>query len=84
MRWQLNGPWPVRGGAWCIPAGTIVGDGGIPASELPMPMPLNAEAMDEASALQMLHWYPPEHWHLIKFVHGINRDAVIAKRWGRK
>jgi hypothetical protein len=40
--------------------------------------------MDAAAALMMLRWYPSEHWHLITFVHGIDRAAVIAKRWGHK
>ena len=73
-----------------IPAGTIISAGEAPnyqanpLAELPKPLPLNAEALDEDAALQMLYWHCPELWHHIKFVAGIDRDAVIAKRWGRK
>jgi hypothetical protein len=88
MRWQLGGDWPV--GARCIPAATIISAGeapnyqAIPLAELPKPLPLNAEALDEDAALQMLYWHPPELWHQIKFVAGIDRTAVIARRWGRR
>jgi len=67
MRWQLGGDWPV--GARCIPAATIISAGeapnyqAIPLAELPKPLPLNAEALDEDAALQMLYWHPPELWH---------------------
>ena len=85
MRWQIGGQgWPIAGGARLIPAGTIVGDGGIPLKELPMPLPIDAEAMDADAALQMLEWYGSELWHQIKFVAAVNRDAVIARRRGRK
>jgi hypothetical protein len=56
---MLMGDWPVQGGARCIPAGTIVGDGGIPTSELPM-LPINAMAMDDEAARLMRQLYPTE------------------------
>jgi hypothetical protein len=51
---------------------------------LPSPLPLNAEALDNDAALQMLYWYEPALWHHIVFASGIDRDAVIARRRGRK
>jgi hypothetical protein len=53
-------------------------------ADVPQPLPLNARAMDEDGALQMLYWYEPALWHHIVFGPGIDRGAVIAKRWGRK
>ena len=90
MRWQLAGDWPVAGGARCIPAATIISAGeapscwAIPLADLPSPLPLNAEALDNDAALQMLYWYEPALWHHIVFASGIDRDAVIARRRGRK
>ena len=48
MRWQLAGDWPV--GPTLIPAGTVL-DGATPG--IPLPMPINAIALDEEAALQM-------------------------------
>jgi hypothetical protein len=64
MRWMLAGDWPVAGGARLLPAGTIVGDGGIPASELPSPMPINAMALDDEAAQMMRQWYPDQLFRL--------------------
>ena len=66
MKWQLAGDWPV--GPAVIPAGTlltgVVGPDGELAEApkwngitLPIPMPLNAVALDEEAALMML--WPP-------------------------
>ena len=55
MQWMLAGPWPV--GAAVIPAGTIlsavVGADGKLAASVPLPMPINAVALDDEAALQM-------------------------------
>jgi hypothetical protein len=83
MRWQLAGDWPVGGAL--IPAGTITDGTG-----LPMPMPINAVALDVDAALQMAMWYNEEDtingWHHLHFAPGIDREAVMAqarhkKRW---
>ena len=101
MKWQLAGDWPV--GAALIPTGTMLAgvagaDG--PLAEppswhgqpLPMPMPLNATALDEEAALQMCMWYEEAAsiggWHQLHFAAGIDREAVRArarhnKRWPR-
>ena len=104
MRWQLRGAgWPV-GHPHCpqsIPAGTILSGVAGPDGELaepptwhgqtlPMPMPLDAGALDEESALQMCMWYDESAtiggWHQLHFAPGIDRKAVLAqarhnKRW---
>ena len=76
MKWQLAGPWPV--GPALIPGGTITDGTG-----LPMPMPLNAVALDEDAALQMCLWYDETNtiggWHALHFAAGIDREAVMAK-----
>jgi hypothetical protein len=65
MKFQIGGQgWPVQGGARLIPAGTIVGDGGIPTSELPMPMPIDAVALDDEAAAAMKAWYPDQLYRL--------------------
>jgi hypothetical protein len=83
MRWQLGGDWPV--GAGLIPAGTITDGAG-----LPMPMPINAVALDDDAALQMCMWYDEAAtiggWHHLHFAPGIDREAIFAqarhnKRW---
>ena len=77
-------------GARLIPEATIISAGeapsrqAIPLAELPQPLPLNAEALDEDAALQMLYWYEPALWHHINFVPTVDRGAVIARRRGRK
>jgi hypothetical protein len=45
---------------------------------LPLPMPINAAALDEEAALKMLEWYP-EDWHWLRFDPGIDLDAVKAR-----
>jgi hypothetical protein len=54
--------------------------------ELPLPIPLNAMALDEDAALMMLTWYPEEQWHRLHFAPGIDLDAIktraaASKRW---
>ena len=93
MRWQLRGAgWPV-GHPHCpqsIPAGTILSGVAGPDGELaepptwhgqtlPMPMPLDAGALDEESALQMCMWFDQELWHRLVFAPSIDRDAVMAR-----
>jgi hypothetical protein len=65
MKFEIGGAgWPIAGGARLIPAGTIVGDGGIPLADLPLPLPMDAVALDD-EALAMLHqWYPYHHYAL--------------------
>jgi hypothetical protein len=98
MRWQLAGDWPV--GPTLIAGGTVVDgvtdrDGFAVAAhwngiELPLPMPINAIALDEDAALQMCLWYDEEAsiggWHHLHFAPGIDREAIlaqarVAKRW---
>jgi hypothetical protein len=55
--------WPIRGGAQLIPPSTVVGDGGIPLSELPSPLPLDVISLDADALAQMKQWYPAEHHH---------------------
>jgi len=83
MRWQLRGDWPI--GASLIPAGTVTDGAG-----LPMPMPINAVALDDEAALQMAMWYEETDtingWHHLLFVPGIDREKIFAqarhkKRW---
>jgi hypothetical protein len=96
MKWQLGGDYPV--GASLVPHGTTViavarnGEVVEPLTwngiALPLPLPLNAVALDEEAALQMLRWYPEELWHQIKFVREIDRGAVMTRaryiaRFGR-
>jgi hypothetical protein len=61
----------------------VVGDGGIPTSELPMPMPLNAKALDDDAAEAMLKWYANHNGldltHQLLFGPDINVAAVKAK-----
>jgi len=65
MRWMIGGQgWPIAGGARLIPAGTLVGDGGIPLAELPSPMPMDAVSLDDAAYAQMREWYP-YHLHML-------------------
>ena len=86
MRFELAGDWPV--GPRTLPAASIITSGAhhgeIDMADVPKPLPLNARAMDEDGALQMLYWYEPALWHHIVFGPGIDRGTVIAKRWGRK
>ena len=87
MKFQLAGDWPV--GSVCIPAGTILSavarDGEIVEAPtwngvaLPLPMPINAAALDEEAALMMLEWYEDHMWCRLHFGPGIDRDAVMAK-----
>ena len=93
MKWQLAGDWPV--GPAVIPAGTlltgVVGPDGELAEApkwngitLPIPMPLNAVALDEEAALMMLKWYEDYHglhlWHRLHFGPDIgDLDAIKAR-----
>ena len=81
MKFQLLGDWPVSGGAMVVPAGTTIeydpdpeaarlaGIGTAPmylGTVLPLPMPLNAKAMDQAAFDQMVAWYEPISDQLIR------------------
>ena len=86
MRWMLKGDWPA--GAAVIPAGTIIGDDGLPPPSVPLP--IVAMALDDDAALQMCMWYEETDtiggWHQLHFAPGIDREAVMAqarhnKRW---
>jgi len=92
MRWMLMAGWPIAGSL--LPAGTVVSDDGdplaIPLGELPTPLPINAMALDDASALQMAVWYDEADtiggWHQLHFDPSVDREAVLAqarhkKRW---
>jgi hypothetical protein len=85
LRWQLTGDWPV--GQFLVPAGTVLsaGDGEAPTwngIKLPLPMPLNATALDEEGALQMCAWHGQELWHRLVFAAGVDRTSVFVQaRW---
>jgi hypothetical protein len=70
-----EGGWPV--GARLLPAGTIVGEGGIPTTELPMPLPINAVALDDAAAQMMRAWY---HDQLHRLVFGPDVGKATPKK----
>jgi hypothetical protein len=91
MKWMVGGAgWPVNGGAWLIPAGTmlegVARDGELVEAPkwneapLPMPMPLDVVALDEDAALMMLKWYGPEHWHRIIFGPNIDRELIKGRK----
>ena len=91
MRWMLAGDWPV--GQWCIPTGTVLTgvarDGKLVEPPtwngitLPMPMPLNAIALDEDAALMMLKWFDQDLWYRLHFDWSLDRDAIMARALGR-
>ncbi len=71
MKFQLMGDWPVSGGSVCVPAGTEI-DGNDPlwrGMALPLPMPLNARALDQEAYDAMVAWYEPISDQLIRTVH---------------
>jgi hypothetical protein len=91
MKWQLPN-WSI--GQFLIPVGTIVsgvagpGDGQIAEAPkwqgtqvLPLPLPLNAVALDAEAAIMMLIWYQPPaaFWYQIEFAPGIDRAAIEAR-----
>jgi len=99
MKWQLSGDWPV--GAVVIPAGTflvgVAGPDGEPVvppdgTPLPMPIPINAIALDDEAAALMLDWYGGnwEHTanldlsHRLLFGPNVNIDAARATARARK
>ena len=68
MRFQVNGPgWPLDGGAWLAPAGTIF-DYDTPDHWTTRiargVIPINATPLDEEAHLAQLKAYP-EHKHLL-------------------
>jgi hypothetical protein len=66
MRWHIGGQgWPIAGGARLIPAATLIGDGGIPLSELPTPLPIDSISLDDAALAQMRAWYPLDQHRLV-------------------
>jgi hypothetical protein len=76
---MLKGDWPA--GAAVIPAGTIIGDDGLPPPSVPLP--IVAMALDDDAALQMCMWHEESNtiggWHEIHFAPGIDREAIFAK-----
>jgi hypothetical protein len=70
MRWQLTQHgWPINGGAHYVPVGTIItddlmwGDSGI---KFPVPLPINARALNQSAYDQLCKWYPNQ-LHLLQF-----------------
>jgi hypothetical protein len=64
MRFELLEPWPV--GQFLVPAGTII-DGKAPqwrGMALPLPMPMDAKALDQDAADHLSMAYP-FHLHLL-------------------
>jgi hypothetical protein len=89
---MLMAGWPIAGSL--LPAGTVVSDDGEPSAtplgEVPAPLPINAMALDDASALQMAVWYDEADtiggWHQLHFDPSVDREAILAqarhkKRW---
>jgi hypothetical protein len=83
MKFRLVGDWPVT--SFCVPAGTEL-DGEAPTwggQPLPLPMPVNALALDEEAALQMAMSYEESAsiggWHSLHFAAGIDREAILAQ-----
>jgi hypothetical protein len=70
MKFQLLGDWPATGNL-CVPAGTEI-DGhdpkwcGVP---LPLPMPLNAKAMDQEAYDALVDWYYPTNDQVLRLLH---------------
>jgi hypothetical protein len=60
MRFELHGNWPIHGGATLVPTGTILE--GLPprwnGHVLPLPLPLDAMALDDEAATKLRSWYP--------------------------
>jgi hypothetical protein len=74
MHFRLQGDWPV--GQWCVPAGTFI-DGNDPkwnGIALPLPMPMNAIALDQEAADVLADWYP-HHLHRLHCA-----DGIVPKR----
>jgi hypothetical protein len=40
---------------------------------------MDAMPLDEEAALQMLRWYPEEHWYRLGFGQGLDRETMLAK-----
>jgi hypothetical protein len=89
VKWQLGEEFRM-GPMAIIPAGTILSglagrDGEVREAPMwgsqivPIPIPINARALDEESAWLMLRWYP-EQWDRLAFGPGIgDLDALKAK-----
>jgi hypothetical protein len=78
-RWQLMGDWPH--GAVTIPAGTeiIVGpDGTATYNHMPLtlPLPINAQAMDDEALDLMKRWYGRELWHRLLVGPDVGKPAA--------
>jgi hypothetical protein len=73
-----GGGWPIAGGAWLVPAGTIIDS---TTWTGPTQMPMNAIALDTTAAQQMLVWFNQDYgrlWPQIIFDASVNRAAVFA------
>ncbi|MGY4227605.1 hypothetical protein ACVMIH_004966 [Bradyrhizobium sp. USDA 4503] len=83
MRFMLLGDWPCNGGSLLVPAGTVIEwiddpeaarIAGVPTypqwqgTRLPLPMPLNAKAMDQAAYDQMVRWIEPQSDQLLRTI----------------
>jgi len=91
MKFVLLGDWPCNGGALCVPAGTVIEWDPDPEAarlarigtypqwrgvRLPLPMPINAKAMDQAAYDAMVGWYTPISDQLIRTIqYGPNVNA---------
>jgi hypothetical protein len=60
----------------------MVGDGGIPLSELPTPLPLDTISLDAEAFAKMKEWYPLEHQH--RLLVGPDVGAPYAHRESSK
>lgn len=72
MMFELLGAWPISNPSTCVPAGTLI-DGNDPnwnGTPLPIPLPMNAKALDQDAADALGRWYP-HHFHLLHTANGI-------------
>jgi hypothetical protein len=67
MRFRLSSPWPLQGGAWTAPAGTVI-DWESPdhwsICARGLTPPYDAQALD-AGTYQFMQGAYPEHHHLM-------------------
>jgi hypothetical protein len=73
MLFRLKGDWPVAGGSVLVPAGTEI-DGNDPqwrGIRLPLPMPLNAYAIDQAALNALAYWHGEEAYRWLHYAPGL-------------
>ena len=87
MKFLLLGDWPTNGGSMIVPSGALIEweAGAEPTwrgTRLPLPMPLNARAMDQASLDAMVDWYTPilidNFLHLLHYAKGLTLKGSAA------